>query len=182
MVKKLTITTALEPFLSRPKEELHLADISRQLCEPHPTVRQHLNVLEKEGILRKRTKGRLTLYSLNNENDLLIDYLMIAEKQRLIMSCKDLHLKEIINHIRSEIPRSESIIFGSAAVNFLKANDIDLLVIGMDNIKLPARFNKSLHVINVKSLDKVTETLKQGIVKKHLIINGSDILVRWLLL
>ena len=61
MVIKVTTTVVLEPFLNEPLDKLHLADISRQINQPHPTVRQHLNYLEQQGILIKEIKGRNTL-------------------------------------------------------------------------------------------------------------------------
>ena len=84
MVKKVTIYQALEPFLNKPLEKLHLADLSREMKEPHPTLRLWLNELEQQGILRKEHKGRLTLYSLNLENQNILDYLVISEKNKLI--------------------------------------------------------------------------------------------------
>lgn len=183
MVNNLTIRI-LEPFLTRSEEPLHLADISRQLKEPHPTVRLHLNALEKKGILRKSYKGRLTLYSLNLDNPLLLEYLVVTEKNKLIRACeKHLVLKELTHFLRN-ISGKEMIIFGSAAQNFIKANDIDLLVTGKTDEKkiqeFSERYNKQIHLINVKDLKKVTETLKKEIIKKHLVIKGSENVVWWL--
>ena len=66
MVIKSTKTkySYLEPFLTT-RESLHLLDISRKLKENHATVRKYLNKFEKQGILKKEIKGRLTLYKLN---------------------------------------------------------------------------------------------------------------------
>lgn len=184
MVKKLTIYNALEPFLNRPIEEIHLADISRELKQPHPTVRLWLNTLEKQGILKKNYKGRLTLYSLNFESPNIIDYIVIAEKNKLMRySEKTPILAEFVRFIQNEI-KGDCLIFGSATENFRNAQDIDLLIIGdkTKNIKKFARrLNKELHIIDVSSLDKISKSLKTEITKKHLLIKGSENFVRWIL-
>jgi DNA-binding transcriptional ArsR family regulator len=187
MVIKLTILEALEPFLSKPFEKLHLAEISRMLKEPHPTVRQWLNLLEKKGILKKQFQGRLTLYSLQLENQNIVDYLAIAEKNKLVRNCeKFLVLKELVYYINSNLKEEvKALIFGSAAEAFNKAEDIDLLIIGkMENNKFRAfsdRFNKELHTINLSSITKVSKSLKEEIIKKHLLLNGTEDFIRWMI-
>lgn len=186
MVKKLTMYYALEPFLSRPKEKLHLAGISREIKEPHPTVRQWLNQLEIKGILKKEFKGRLTLYSLNLDHPSIIDYLTIAEKNKLIRKCEEwLSLKELVYFINSNLgEKVKVLIFGSASEKFNTAEDIDLLLIGKVDIKNIKRFserlNKELHQIKVSSLSKISKSLKNEVIKKHLLINGSEDFVRWM--
>ena len=187
MVKKLTILETLEPFLSKPKEKLHLSSISREIKEPHPTVRQWLNLLERKGVLIKQFQGRLTLYSLNLENPNIVDYLVISEKSKLIRNCeKWLTLKELVNFINSNFGEDiKVLVFGSATESFNSAKDIDLLLIGKMNKKLSEdfakRLNKELHIINVKTLNKVSNSLKQEIIKKHLLIKGSEDFIKWFL-
>lgn len=187
MVKKVTIPNTLEPFLSRPKENLHLADISRELGKPHPTVRQWLNHLEQKGVLTKQKKGRLTLYSLNFEKRNLLDYIVIAEKNKLIRECENNPLmKELNNFLQSSLEEnSKALIFGSASDSVRSANDIDLLIIGKANEKdingFSKKINKQIHLINIKDLKAVSNALKAEIIKKHLIIKGSEDIIQWLL-
>ena len=187
MVKKLTILKALEPFLSQPKESLHLAYLAKELKEPHPTVRLWLRWLEKAGVLKKQVKGRLSLYALNHKHQNIIDYVAIAEKNRVIQKCeKELLLREVIGFMRDNIEENtKAILFGSAMESTQKANDIDLLLTGkIDKEKVKAfskKINKELHVISVKDLQSVSPALRSEIIKKHLIINGSEEIVRWLL-
>jgi len=184
MVNKLTIHNALEPFLDKPSEKIHLADISRELKQPHPTVRLWLNNLEKHGVLKKKFQGRLTLYSLNLEHQNIIDYLVIAEKKKIISySEKNPVLAELVSFIQNEI-KADCLIFGSAAENFSNAQDIDLLIIGNETEpirKFAERLNKELHIINVPSLDKISKSLKTEITKKHLLVKGSENFVGWML-
>lgn len=188
MVQKITISNAniLEPFVSNPKEKLHLALISRYLGVPHPTLRRWLNEYEKKGILKKSFQGRLTLYSLNYENPLLIDYLASSEKNRLIARCEDdLRMKEIVQSMHNITGAGvKVIIFGSSIQNLDKANDIDILVLGSIELKLiknlSKKINKEIHLIALKNLNNVSESLKTEIIKKHLIVKGLEDVVRWL--
>ena len=186
MVKKLTIYHILEPFLSKPYEKLHLAEISREVNEAHPTARQWLNTLEKRGVLKKEYKGRLTLYSLNLQNQNIIDYLVMAEKNKLIRKCGEwVVLGELVFNINNALNENVKVlIFGSAVESFNKAQDIDLLVVGKTETKsiknLAKRLNKELHIIQVSNLKKISEALKIEITKKHLLIKGSEDLVGWM--
>ena len=187
MVRKLTIYHALEPFLSRPYDKLHLADISREIKEPHPTVRQWLNALENKGVLIKGHQGRLTLYFLNLENPNIIDHLAISEKNKLIKECEKLVvLGELIGYIHKTLnENAKALIFGSAAQSFNAANDVDLLIAGKTDTKsiqgFAKRLNKEIHIIQVSNLEKVSRALKNEIIKKHLLINGSEDFVRWMI-
>lgn len=181
MVNKLTILNVLDPFLVKPNEKLHLAEISRSIKEPHPTVRLWLNLLEKKGVLKKEFKGRLTLYSLNKEDYNVLSYLVIAEKNKLInKSEKNLILKEVLDYCFDI--NGLVLIFGSAAEDFNKAEDIDLLVVGKAGRinELEKKIGKEIHLINVNSLSKVSKSLKEEIIKKHLIIKGSEEIIRWM--
>lgn len=187
MVKKLTINSVLEPFLTRPKGNLHLADISRQLKVPHPTARQWLNALEDKGVLKKAHKGRLTIYSLNLENPSIIDYLVMAEKNKFINKCEKWPvLGEFAPYInRNTNENIRALIFGSASESFDAANDIDLLIVGKQNLKNLKTFakhlGKELHIINTPNLGKVSKSLKNEIIKSHMLIKGSEDFVRWML-
>ena len=76
-------------------------------------------------------------------------------------------------------------IFGSAAVEPKKANDIDLLIIGdikKEKIKeFEKKFQIHIHLINIDKLENITETLRKEIIKKHLIIQASEDIVRWMI-
>jgi len=181
MVKKVSIWLTLEPLLY--SEEKHLAEMSKQLHMPHTTVRKHLTIFEKMGLLEKRKKGRQTFYKLKHI-PLLIDYLTIIEKEKLIEKCKkDLVLKEIIEFLHGF--NNKMVIFGSAVESIKEARDIDLLVVGnfgrKDVENLEKRLNVRFHIVNVKSLKEVNEALKEEIKKRHFIVQGSEELVKWLI-
>lgn len=187
MVKNITIWSYLEPFIGT-LEFLHLAEISRKLNKNHSIVRKYLNFLESHGILEKKIKGRLTMYKLNTASPLIIDYLVLAEKEKLITLCrKELILNELVGLLHSRLTENnKALIFGSSAINIRKAGDIDLLITGKTNIEkelnqFENKFNAKIHLINVKDLKTVTEGLRKEIMAKHIIIQGSEEITKWLI-
>jgi predicted transcriptional regulator len=178
MVRRLTIWLYLEPLLYS-QDYLHLAEISKKLNKNHTTVRQYLNHFEKQGILLKAKKGRLSLYKLNLSNPLIVHYLALAEKEILTEKCEgNLLLKEFVSFLNQNLDENnKSLIFGSASQNIKKANDIDLLITGKINFQkkikdFESKFNIEVHLINVKSLN---------LINKHLLISGSESIIKWLI-
>src|SRR3989338_4434881 len=185
MVKKITIVAALLPFLTRPREKLHLSAIAKEVREPRPTVRLWLNGLEKEGILKKSSQGRLSLYALNEGSPALLDYLAIAQKLKLLMAGE---ANEVMREFASSIQQtleegSKALIFGSAAEEFQTANDVDVLIAGRGDANGIRERGKTLgketHIIQVKTLAKVSPALRSEVIKKHILINGTEEFVRW---
>jgi predicted nucleotidyltransferase len=183
MVKKLTKYSYLEPFLNT-REILHLAEISKKLKQPHPTTRIYLNYFEKKGILKKESKGKLSLYKLNLSNNFLINYLAIIEQEKLLKKISDdLILNEVSSYFINNSTNQKILIFGSAVDNSKKANDVDILVIGKINIKLKELeniINKKIHLINVLNFKEIKSSLKEEILNKHLIIKGAEEISKWL--
>jgi hypothetical protein len=183
MVNNITTLSVLEPLLFK-EEWTHLAEISRELKMPHPTARIYLNDFEREGVVVKQTKGRLTLYKLNYFNPLIIDYLILVEKNKLIKKCsKEVLLKEIVSFLHES--DNPMIIFGSASVNLKNANDIDLVIIGEFEKSKFKEFEKKhdvkFHLINLKKLEEISQSLKEEIKKKHLIVEDSERIIKWML-
>ncbi len=179
MVKKVSIWLTLEPLLY--SEPIHLAEISKKLKKPHTTVRKQLAIFEKIGLIEKEKRGRQTFYKIK-KTPLLIDYSAIVEKERLIKRCnEELLLKEIVNFMHKF--DNLILIFGSAVDSLKKARDVDLLVVGKfkrENLKeLEEKLNLKLHVINVKNLKSINQSLKEEIRKRHLIVQGSEELIKW---
>ena len=186
MVNKLTIIRGLYPLLTKPKMSMHLAAFSKELQEPHPTVRLWLGELEEEGILIKEARGRLSFYRLNLNHPMLIDYLVLAEKARLIEMCtSSLILSEAVSQFHSVIEWNMCVIFGSGVASIEKAKDVDVLAIGSDISKeiksFERKIGKSLHVISLPNLSGVSAALKSEIEKKHFCITGTEQFVRWIL-
>jgi hypothetical protein len=180
------LTNTLLPFLDKPKEQLHLAAISRVLEQPHPTVRLWLQSFVEKRVLKKSHKGRQTLFQLNFDHPNIVDYLTIAEKQQLISICeKELILRELTHFLVTSTPNDTKILFfGSVVTSFTTAHDIDILVVGpIDEQSVNVfctRFKKPTHIIHTNSFDDITPSLREEITKKHLIVKGSEDILRWL--
>jgi len=186
MVNKLTISFYLEPFLTN-RDFIHLSELGRKLQKNHTVVRLYMNDLERRGILEKKIVGRLTMYRIKASPN-LIDYLSLAEKERLIVKCqKDLVLKEIVRFLNENLSEGNlCLIFGSATIDARKAGDIDLLITGKIDFEskikdLEKKLNINFHIINTKDLNSITPTLKKEIFAKHLIIQGCEQITKWLI-
>ncbi|MFT4311770.1 MAG: hypothetical protein ACMXYF_00910 [Candidatus Woesearchaeota archaeon] len=180
MVKKMTKWNYVEPFLFT-RDALHLQDISRQVGENHTTVRNILNAFAQEGFLKMSQKGRLTLYEINSEFSLLIDYLSVAEKEFLIKKTKNPLLKELISDLH-KLTDQPLLLFGSTVIDFSKARDIDILCLEKIEItSLEKKYRKKIHFLRVNNLKEIQLPLKQEIQKKHIIVSSVEQVVKWLL-
>lgn len=185
MVEKITMTNwaYLEP-LAYEREFVHLSKISRALGKNHTVVRQYLNYFEKQGTVKKKNVGKMTLYSLSENHSLIVQVISLIEKEKLIKKCDSLILKEVVEFIGSY--RGVSVlIFGSFVDNPKKAEDVDILIVGQkENYnfrKLEDKINKKVHLITAENFDEVDSALKEEIRKKHLILNNVEEAVKWLI-
>jgi len=184
MVNKITKWLYLEP-LTYSQDYLHLEEISKKLKKNHSVVRQYLNFFEKQGIVTKKIKGRLTLYGLNLENPFFIDHIILIEIEKLIRkSQQDLIIREIAQFLKNRFPNSKIIIFGSSVRDSKKSKDIDILITGdvdKEKIKeIEKKINKKFHIINPENLKDIKDALKTEVKKNHLIIQGTEEVVKWL--
>ena len=184
MVKNTTNWLFLEPLLYN--DFMYLTEIARKLKKNHSSIRKHLSDFEKKGILNKIIKGRLTMYKINKSFPLIVDYLVIVEKEKLIAKCKsDLLVNEIVSYLHNNLKEdNKALIFGSM-VESKKANDADLLITGEIDEKeiedFGKKFNIKIHLINTPNLSSLKESLRKEIIKKHLIIKGSEDIIKWLI-
>jgi len=187
MANKVTKWQILLPYLTAPKERFHLRELARKTNHSHQAIFKTIGELVSERVLISEKKGRQIFYKLNTENSLLVDYLSISEKYQLILSCKNLLLKEFVSLFRLDKASSDTVIlFGSFVKDAKKANDIDVLVVGEytkeeNFLRSKGILGKEIHLIRVKSFDKVSSTLKEEIVKNHLILNNVEGSVKWML-
>jgi len=180
MVQKMTKWSYLKPFLFT-RDSLHLLDVSRKLDENHSTVRKYLNEFVSEGFLNVFQKGRLTLYKINFNFPLLLDYLIIVEKEFLISKTNNI-FRELVCDLQ-KISFKPLIIFGSSVTNFSTARDIDIVSLENINSKiLSKKYNKDIHLVKVISLSEINSGLKQEILKNHIIINSIEEVIKWLTL
>lgn len=187
MANKVTKWQLLLPYLTAPKESFHLRELARKVNRSHQAISKTMKLLVSERVLIREKKGVQTFYRINIENPLIVDYLAISEKYKLILNCKDLFLKEFVSLLKEDKASSYTIIlFGSFVKNTKEANDVDMLVVGDYKekgkfIRGKGIFGKEIHVIKVESFDDISPALKEEIIKNHLILQNVEGAVTWMI-
>jgi hypothetical protein len=180
MGNKMTKWFYLQPFLFT-RKSLHLLDISRKLNENHATVRKYLNQFAKEGFLKVSNQGRLTLYEINFEFPLVIDYLAVAEKEFLLFKCSQNKIfKELVSDLHN-LSNKMLLVFGSSVENLSKAKDLDIICFeSLDFREIEKKYDKEIHDLKVNSLVDIKDALKKEVLKKHIIVNSVEEVIKWL--
>lgn len=185
MVKKITKFKIIEHFLTDYGRRYYIRELASIIKKPHQTIKPYLEALVKEGILTKNIRKNVTEYSLNFKEKRTYDYLVIAEKEKLIERLRDdTYLRILFERLSTFFRDNTFVIFGSAADKIKEGSDIDLLVIGKQNIAKQIEdfekiYNRKIHKIQVKSLEKSNLTFIKEIYKKHLIFNNTEEIIRF---
>ena len=188
MVNKITKTKIIRLFANNYEKRYYLREIASLLKKPHQTVKPYVESLTKERILIKNQRKNIVEYTLNFNNNQLIDYLVIAEKERLIKRLnEDTLLKTFLEKISAYFIKNTFLIFGSSTEKIQRSSDIDLLIIGNVNksrieksiSEFEKIYNKKIHKVQISDLSKLTHALTKEIYKKHLIFNNTEQIVRF---
>lgn len=185
MVKKITKAKIILQFLDDYGRKYYLREIAELLKKPHQTIKPYLEEFVREKILIETKRKNLTEYSLNFKNQKIYDYLVIAEKERLMEKLdEEVVLKVLFEKLSSLFASNTFVIFGSSAEKIKKASDIDLLIIGASNInkiinEFEDVYNKKIHKIQMNNIKKLDSVLAREIYKKHLIFNNTEYIIRF---
>jgi len=180
MVRKITKWEIMGCYLNDYSRRHYLRELADLLKKSHQSIKPYVEELTKESILIRYDRKNLVEYGLNLKDRRTYDYLIISEKERLIKRLEeDTYLRTLFEKLSPYFRDNTFIIFGSASERLQKGSDIDLLVIGKQNItKTVAEFenvyNKRIHKIQVNSLDRLTIGLIKEVYKKHLIFNNTE--------
>lgn len=185
MVKKITKVDIVNLFLNNYNGKYYLRELASLLKKPHQSIKPYVEVLVKEEVLIKYKRKNLVEYGLNFENKRIFDYLVIAEKEKLISKLnKEILLKVLFEKISESFMENTFIIFGSSTKRIQKNSDIDLLIIGKSSVnKIISEFedvyNKKIHKVQINDLNKLSDTLIKEVYKKHLIFNDTEKIIRF---
>lgn len=114
----------LNLFISNPGQEYHLQEIGRILEKKPGVFQKALNALEKEGILKSRTRGNQRLVSLNKQYPLLKEITKIFQKTVGV----EVILRELVESVEGI---QIAYVFGSYAKDRMRSDsDIDLILVG----------------------------------------------------
>jgi len=178
----LTINTKIfEEFLREYSSNLTGSLIAKKKKLNQKTTANHLQSLEKEGILKSKIQGKNKNYFLNLENkEIVKNYILAVEHLRTVeFYKKNLIIKEISEKINEHITGS-ALIFGSYAKNSQKKNsDLDILVIGKCNEKEIEKIGKTYNLeINLKIYPKFeSDLLIKEAIKNHIFIKNFDLII-----
>lgn len=185
MVKKITKYQIISLYLNDYDKRYYLRELASLLKKPHQTIKPYIEILSKENILIKIKRKNLTEFSLNLRDKKVYDYIIIAEKEKLQERLQqDVLIKVLFDKLSGFFQKNTFIIFGSSVDKLNKGSDIDLLVIGKQNIiktldEFESTYNKKIHKIQIAKIANLTLTLLKEIYKKHLIINNTEQIIRF---
>lgn len=180
MVKKVTKYKIIALYLNDYSKTYYLRELASILQKPHQTIKPYAEELVKEGILIKNKRKNITDYNLNLQSKKTDEYLIIAEKERLMNKLQEETVLNLLYEKLSDYFNENTfIIFGSASEQIKKGSDIDLLVIGKKDISKELKdfeevYNKKIHKVQVTDSKKLNLTLSIEIYKKHLIFNNTE--------
>lgn len=114
-------------FLGRRyREEYHTREIVRQLKISLGSASRSLNLLEKEELIKKEEKGKLSMYKANMENPIL-------HELKIVFTL--IEIEDIIKDIKNI--SSQIILFGSCSTGEdTQESDIDLFILSDANKKV----------------------------------------------
>lgn len=185
MVKKITYSKIIGLFLEDYSRKVYLGEAADELKKPHQTVKPYIKELVRKNILSEKKHGKFLEYALNFKNKLVCDYLTTAEKEKTQEFIEDSPLAGILyEKLSSFFENSTFIIFGSSVKGMKKGNDLDLFVVGK-NIKEEIKefqdvYSKKIHLIHAKTLKEVSITFIKEIYKKHIILNNTEAVLRFI--
>jgi predicted nucleotidyltransferase/biotin operon repressor len=169
-------------FTKNINESLHGREIARRLKANQKTINNNLNILEKEGVLSSKKKGRNIEYSINKNNLTARQQLVMAEHYKLIKAASD---NFMIQTIASEIATTGiALIYGSYAKGTAeKDSDIDILFVGapkknkLEEIKnrLPIEIHSIITDKSsfIKSMMKKENFIRE-VMANHILIRGFE--------
>ncbi len=185
MVKKITKLKIVSLYLNNYDKRYYLRELAELLKKPHQTIKPYIESLVKERILIKNERKNITEYYLNFKDKKIYDYLVISEKERLLERLEeDTQLGILFEKLSEFFKKNTFVIFGSSVEKIRKESDIDLLIVGKQNLSKAIKdfediYNKDIHKIQVTNLEKLSTTLAKEILEKHIILNNTEQIIKF---
>lgn len=171
--------------------QYHVREMATIMKKSHVTLLPHLRILEKDKVLTVKTMGKNKVYSLNLDNILTKNYLIMSELVEAILYQEQVFLIKKITTEISKLHLSGSLIlFGSYAKRtFKEESDIDIFYLGdlkeheITKIKAIGKiYGKTINlktaiIQNFETGLRKKDALIMEIIKYHLILQNQDIFV-----
>jgi predicted nucleotidyltransferase len=177
----------LSYFLLNPQAEMYLNEMARKFEVDRGNLARKLAEWEKEGIIKKRQRGNLSLYKTQKTPKGQFESLQTNEKYPLLQEMKKIAQKSfgLEEELRKALGKiegiSRAIIFGSYAKDKLEMeSDIDLLLVGSHNfletqkeiVRLQKKIDREINVIDMTekefAKEKKKELIKNILSQKHI--------------
>ena len=169
----------------------HVREMAKLTKKSHVTLLPHLKAFESDKILVPKTRGKNKIYTLNLDNILTKNYLIMSELVESIVYQEQFFLiKKITMEISKFHLPGPFILFGSyAKKTFKEDSDIDIFYLGelkeseITNLKVIGKtYGK---IINLKTATtknfeiglRKKDALIMEIIKYHLIVQSPDLFI-----
>lgn len=137
MLQNYTAYRILRLFFDYPTKSFQLREISRMLKLGMPSVKLHIDRLEKEEFIKREKRGTYASYRASGN-----EKFMLYKKTDMLLR---LHESGLIEFLADELSPNAIVFFGSASRGEdIERSDIDLLVITKEKDINLKRFEKSL--------------------------------------
>jgi len=137
--------------------------LSKKLGISRVGTMKMLKKLEKNQILIKELIGKSAIFKINFDNDYVLDMIafLLSDEANKFKRWKD-EFKELSGENKVVM------IYGSVLVNYSKANDIDLMIIGKSNLSVnkvimekQKILPKKIHLISISELEFLASLKKR---------------------
>lgn len=137
MIQYCNTYKVLSLFFRQPTRKFHKREISRILKLGLPSVSAHLDLLEKDGLVKKAKDGIYETYSGSGNEDFRV--------QKLAYSLVAMHKSGLISFLTEEFAPDCIVLFGSASRGEdIESSDLDIFMVSADKEVDLTRFEKEL--------------------------------------
>ncbi|MFC1691550.1 nucleotidyltransferase domain-containing protein [Nanoarchaeota archaeon] len=157
----------LELFFLYPHKSFYIREISRLTNLAQPSVKNHLNALLSDGLIKKEEKGLYPVFSA----DLSQKHHKVLKKQHLI---QNLQKKGFVDYIENELRPNCIVVFGSASKGEdSEKSDIDIFIQAkqskLDLRKFEKALNRKIHTFFESNIKKIPKELLNNIINGEVI-------------
>lgn len=161
MIQKYTTYKILQLFFDYPSKSFQLREICRLVNLGMPSVKLHIERLEKSGLVTKQKTGVYSSYKASR-NDYFRLYRRVDVQLRL-------HETGLIDFLTDKLSPNAIVLFGSAARGEdLETSDVDLFVIaGEKDVNLKeyeTKIKRKIHIMFGTEARKIPKELLNNII------------------
>ena len=160
MIQKSSTTRVLEVFFKEPTTIHFIREISRKIKLAPTSVKNIINELEGEGIIKQKESKPFDGYIANRDNE---EFLFVKKNYNLYS------LYELKKTIEESVHPNATVLFGSySRGEDIETSDIDILIlskikkqINIENIE--KILSRKINIMIIDSLDKLDKNIREKI-------------------